>query len=94
MWRALFHQTMNKTIITMLLVLITLAGQAKEKSQVWDNPTTEYGNAYGDGATSLSLDITKVELKPRSFKRKDVIFLYIVFMCVFSVWGMTSGLGR
>ena len=63
MWRALFHQTMNKTIITMLLVLITLAGQAKEKSQVWDNPTTEYGNAYGDGATSLSLDITKVELK-------------------------------
>ena len=40
-----------------------LTGQAKEKTIVWEQPTTEYGNAYGDGCTSLSLDITKVELK-------------------------------
>ena len=55
---------MNKqTIITALLALFTIAGQAKEKARVWEQPTTEYGTSYGDGFFNLALDVTKVELK-------------------------------
>ena len=54
---------MKKTIITALFALMTLAGQAKEKTVVWEQPTTEYGTSYGDGFFNLSLDLTKVELK-------------------------------
>ena len=54
---------MKKQLSVFLLVFAMLAGQAKEKTIVWEQPATEYGNAYGDGCTSLSLDITKVELK-------------------------------
>ena len=53
----------KKTIITALLAIITLAGQAKEKVQVWENPTIEYGTCNGDGYFNLALDVTKVELK-------------------------------
>ncbi len=52
-----------KTIITFLLALVTMLGQAKEKMIVWEHPTTEYGNTYGDGFFNLVLDVTKVELK-------------------------------
>lgn len=54
---------MKKTIITLLLVLVTLTGWAKEKARVWEQPTTEYGTSYGDGFFNLALDVTKVELK-------------------------------
>ena len=40
-----------------------MAGQAKEKAIVWEQPTTEFGNSYGDGFFNLCLDVTKVELK-------------------------------
>ena len=53
----------KKTIITLLLVLVTLTGWAKEKARVWEQPTTEYGTSYGDGFFNLALDVTKVELK-------------------------------
>ncbi|MBQ6191652.1 MAG: redoxin domain-containing protein [Prevotella sp.] len=53
----------KKSIITALLALVTLAGQAKGKVVVWEQPTTEYGNSYGDGFFNLVLDVTKVELK-------------------------------
>ena len=53
----------KKTIITILLALVAIAGQAKEKTIVWEQPTTEYGNSYGDGFFYLALDVTKVELK-------------------------------
>ena len=53
----------KKTIITILLVLVTLTGWAKEKAIVWEQPTTEFGNSYGDGVFNLCLDVTKVELK-------------------------------
>lgn len=53
-----------KTItLTILLALTALTGQAKEKEFVWEQPTTEYGNSYGDGFFNLALDVTKVELK-------------------------------
>ena len=47
----------------MLLALVALTGQAKEKDIVWEQPTTEFGTSYGDGFFNLSLDVTKVELK-------------------------------
>lgn len=53
----------KKTIITLLLASITLTGWAKEKTMVWEQPTTEYGTSYGDGFFNTALDITKVELK-------------------------------
>ena len=53
---------MNKsTIITLLLALVSVVGQAKDV--VWEQPTTEFGSSYGDGYFSLALDVTKVELK-------------------------------
>ena len=53
----------KKTIITAIITLFTLAGQAKEKVQVWENPTIEYGTCNGDGYNYLAFDVTKVELK-------------------------------
>ncbi len=53
----------KKTITTILLALVTMVGQAKEKAIVWELPTTEFGNSYGDGFFNLCLDVTKVELK-------------------------------
>ena len=50
-------------MIALLLALMTMAGQAKEKATVWENPSTEYGTSYGDGFFYLALDVTKVELK-------------------------------
>ena len=53
----------NLFLSTILLALVALAGQAKEKTIVWEQPTTEYGNTYGDGFFHMVLDLTKVELK-------------------------------
>ena len=50
-------------MIALLLALMAMAGQAKEKATVWENPSTEYGTSYGDGFFYLALDVTKVELK-------------------------------
>jgi thiol-disulfide isomerase/thioredoxin len=54
---------MKSTIMTILLALVAMAGQAKEKTIVWENPTIEYGTCNGDGYFNLALDVTKVELK-------------------------------
>ena len=50
-------------MIALLLALMAMAGQAKEKATVWENPSTEYGTSYGDGFFYLALDVTRVELK-------------------------------
>ena len=47
----------------MMLALVATTGWAKEKTIVWEQPTTEFGNAYDDGFFNLALDVTKVELK-------------------------------
>ena len=54
---------MKSTIMTILLALTVLTGQAKAKVIVWEQPTIEYGNSNGDGYFNLALDVTKVELK-------------------------------
>ena len=56
--------------IAFLLAVLT-TGQAKKKSIVWEEPTTEYGTSYGDGYFNTTLDVTKVELK------KDETVVYI-----------------
>lgn len=53
----------KKTIITLFFAFVTIAGWAKEKTRVWEQPTIEYGNSNGDGFFNLALDVTKVELK-------------------------------
>lgn len=53
----------KKTIITLLFAFVALTGWAKEKTTVWEQPTTEYGTSYGDGFFNTALDVTKVELK-------------------------------
>ena len=53
----------KKTIAILLFAFATLTGWAKEKTMVWEQPTTEYGTSYGDGFFNTALDITKVELK-------------------------------
>ena len=53
----------RKTIFTILFALVAITGWAKEDVVVWDMPTTEYGNAYGNGGRFLDLDVTRVELK-------------------------------
>jgi hypothetical protein len=54
---------MKKLLSAILLALVCMAGQAKGKEIVWEQPTTEFGTSYGDGYFNLSLDVTKVELK-------------------------------
>ena len=55
---------MKKTIIlTIMFALVAMTGRAKEKTQVWELPTIEYGTCNGDGYFNLALDVTKVELK-------------------------------
>ena len=36
-------------LLMVLLMLVAVTAWAKGKVVVWENPTTEYGNAYGDG---------------------------------------------
>jgi hypothetical protein len=44
----------RKTIITILLALVAMTSQAKEKAIVWEQPTTEFGTSYGDGFFHLA----------------------------------------
>ena len=62
----------KRTLLAIALLLAVLTtGQAKKKSIVWEEPTTEYGTSYGDGFFNTALDVTKVELK------KDETVVYI-----------------
>lgn len=54
---------MKRLLSTILLAFFVMAGQAKEKTIVWEQPATESGTDYGDGYFYLALGVTKVELK-------------------------------
>ena len=54
---------MKKTLLTILALLCIVCSEAKNKEVVWEKPTTEYGNIYGDGFFSTAIDINCVELK-------------------------------
>ena len=49
-------------MMPLLLTLVVMAGQAKGKEVVWEQPTTTFGTSYGDGYFNLVLDVTKVVL--------------------------------
>ena len=73
---------MRKTFIIALLALTCMAGQAKEKTLVWENPAIEYGNTNGDGFYEMALEITKVELK----KTETTIHMTVMGLSHSSSW--------
>lgn len=50
-------------LLVLIFVTLGLSKGRAQKIQIWDNPTTEYGNVYFDGFFNIAMDITKVELK-------------------------------
>lgn len=53
----------RRLFFALLCATLSLLGSWAQKTVVWNDPTTEFGNAYFDGFFYLSIDITKVELK-------------------------------
>ena len=54
---------MKKILLTILALLCIVGSQANDKVVVWEKPTTEYGNVYGDGFFNTAIDVNRVELK-------------------------------
>ena len=59
---------MKKILLTIIALLSIVGGQAKDKVVVWENPTTEYGNVYGDGYFNIAMDVNRVEMKETETK--------------------------
>ena len=53
---------MKKTILTIIALLSIVGSQAKGKVVVWEKPTTENGNVYGDGFFNIASDMNRVDL--------------------------------
>ena len=54
---------MKKILLTIVALLCIVGSQAKDKVVVWEKPTTEYGNVYGDGFFNIAIDLNRVEMK-------------------------------
>ena len=54
---------MKKTLLTIVALLCIVCSEAKNKEVVWEKPTTEYGNVYGDGFFNTAIDVNRVEMK-------------------------------
>lgn len=54
---------MKKTLLTILALLCIVCSEAKNKEVVWQKPTTEKGNVYGDGFFNIAIDVNRVDLK-------------------------------
>ena len=54
---------MKKTLLTIVALLCIVCSEAKNKEVVWEKPTTEYGNIYGDGFFNTAIDVNRIELK-------------------------------
>ena len=54
---------MKKTLLTIIALLCIVGSEAKDKEVVWEKPTTEKGNVYGDGSFNIAIDVNRVELK-------------------------------
>lgn len=63
---------MKKTLFVALLLLTVLAGQAKEKTVVWEQPCTEV-NTKIEGCDRLSVIDEKRRTKDESFNRLSVM---------------------
>ena len=53
---------MKKIILTIIALLSIVGSQAKGKVVVWEKPTTENGNVYGDGFFNIAIDMNRVDL--------------------------------
>ena len=53
---------MKKTLLTILALLCIVGSQANDKVVVWEKPTMEYGNIYGDGFFNIAIDVNRVDL--------------------------------
>ena len=54
---------MKKIILTIIALLCIVGSEAKNKEVVWEKPTTENGNVYGDGFFNIAMDVNRVEMK-------------------------------
>ena len=54
---------MKKILLTIVALLCIMGSLAKGKEVVWEKPTTEYGNVYGDGYFNIAMDVNRVEMK-------------------------------
>ena len=54
---------MKKILLTIVALLCIVGSLAKGKEVVWEKPTTEYGNIYGDGFFNTAIDVNRIELK-------------------------------
>ena len=54
---------MKKILLTIVALLCIVGSLAKGKEVVWEKPTTEYGNVYGDGYFNIAMDVNRVDLK-------------------------------
>ena len=54
---------MKKILLTILALLCIVGSEAKGKEVVWEKPTTENGNVYGDGFFNTAIDVNRVEQK-------------------------------
>ena len=54
---------MKKILLTIIALLCIVGSLAKGKEVVWEKPTTEYGNVYGDGYFNIAMDVNRVDLK-------------------------------
>ena len=54
---------MKKILLTIIALLSIVGSLAKGKEVVWEKPTTEYGNVYGDGYFNIAMDVNRVEMK-------------------------------
>ena len=54
---------MKKILLTIIALLCIIGSHAKGKDVVWEKPTTENGNVYGDGFFNIAIDVNRVDLK-------------------------------
>ena len=54
---------MKKTLLTIVALLCIVGSEAKGKDVVWEKPTSENGNVYGDGFFNIAMDVNRVEMK-------------------------------
>ena len=53
---------MKKILLTIIALLCIVGSEAKNKYVVWEKPTTENGNVYGDGFFNIAIDVNRVDL--------------------------------
>ena len=61
---------MKKILLTIIALLCIVGSEAKKKEVVWEKPTTENGNVYGDGFFNIAIDVNRVEIGRASCRER------------------------